>query len=192
MLEDDLAAAAGIARIPEPCSDFVKTFGIIRPDVVFKHRMLIVVNVHWNLLQQIELFILHESRNVLQMRDQFTVVCVLCQFADGVEVSFGDVRFLLCDRIVAVEFMMISALLYINLSLPAFASLTAMSPMSWLMFCRVDFRNNICMQTPPDICFSRIMPLNEQAFKEKGLYFNDFLAKCRALVLMRFLTIFEA
>ena len=64
--------------------------------------MLIVVNVHWNLLQQIELFILHDSRNVLQMRDQFTVVCVLCQFADGVEVSFGDVRFLLCDRIVAV------------------------------------------------------------------------------------------
>ena len=134
VLEDDLAAAAGIARIPEPCSDFVKTFGIIRPDVVFKRRMLIVVNVHWNLLQQIELFILHESCNVLQMRNQFTVVCVLCQFADGVEVSFGDVRFLLCDRIVAVEFMMISELLYINLSLPAFASLTAMSPMSWLMF----------------------------------------------------------
>lgn len=97
----------------------------------------------------------------------------------------------MCDRIVAVEFMMISALLYINLSLPAFASLTAMSPMSWLMFCRVDFRNNICMQTPPDICFSRIIPLNEQEFKGKGLYFNDFLAKCRALVLMRFLTSFE-
>lgn len=188
MLEDDLAAAAGIARIPEPCSDFVKTFCIIRPDVVFKRLMLIVVNVHWNLLQHI----LHESCNVLQMRNQFTVVCVLCQFADGVEVSFGDVRFLLCNRIVVVEFMMISALLYINLSLPAFASLTAMSPMSWLMFCRVDFRNNICMQTPPDICFSRIMPLNEQVFKKKDLYINDFLAKCRALVLMRFLTIFEA
>lgn len=88
--------------------------------------------------------------------------------------------------------MVDSSAFYYNLSLPAFASLTAMSPMSWLMFCRVDFRNNICMQTPHDICFSRIMLLSEQVFKEKGLYINDFLAKCRALVLMRFLTIFEA
>ena len=47
------------------------------------------------------------------------------------------------------------------------------------------------MQTPPDICFSRIIPLNEQVFKKKSLYINDFLAKCRALVLMRFLTSFE-